>query len=122
MSVLSIIYNDKIFVFESLQNNSFASILSKNIKTFTIEMCKVANGMSLRKISEVLQLRDKSYRSVHFTSHLTVLAVRCNYNNKKTNSYVEKIWEIVLLTIRQRTCLSEFNKLCRNLHGFSRFL
>lgn len=52
MSVLSIIYNDKIFIFEPLQNNSFASILSKNIKAFAIEMCKVANGMSLRKISE----------------------------------------------------------------------
>ena len=75
MSVLSIIYNDESFIFEPLQNNNFASILQKNIKAFAIEMCKVANGMSLRTISEVFQLREKSYHSKHHKSQLTVTVI-----------------------------------------------
>ena len=56
MSVLSTICNDKSFIVEPLQNNNFASIFHKNIKTFAIEMCKVANGMSLGSFSEEINL------------------------------------------------------------------
>ena len=81
-------------------------------------MCKVANGMSLRTISEVFQLSEKSYHSKHHKSQLTVTVISnlscCFFcNNRKFVSYKENIWEIVPPTVRQRNCLSGFNKLSK---------
>ena len=61
----------------------------RNIQALTIEMYKVANGMSPKIMNEIFQLREKSRYNLRYTSEFIIPPIHSVYNGSESVSYLK---------------------------------
>ena len=109
---LRIIYNDKHFNFKKLLNtDNSVSIHYNNIHVLAIELCKIANDMSPKIMSQVSKLRNTPCYYLRHTSQFSADLVHSVYNGIESASYLgPKIWEQIPAEIKNKESLDSFKK------------
>ena len=106
---LRFIYNDNESTFEDLlKKDNPVSIHHKNIRLLGIELYKVKNNLSTCLMSEIFNLRNIDYNVRSQTDFKQGSANTVNYNLKLLRYPAPKIWNIILLAIRNPGSLTEF--------------
>ena len=109
---LRIIYNDKHSNFDVLlEKDNSVSIHHNNIHSLTIEMYKVANGLSPEIMKDVFQIRNISHYNLRYAPTLVTENIHCAYNDSESASYLgPKIWEQIPSEIKTINSLVGFKK------------
>ena len=106
---LRIVYNDNESTFEDLlKKDNSVSIHHKNIRLLGIELCKVKNNLSTHLMSETFNLRNKDYNLRSQTDLKQGPVNTVNYGLNLLRHLAPKIWDIILLEIRNSGSLTEF--------------
>ena len=86
---LCLIYNDKKYAFEELlEIDSSVSIHDRNLRTLSIEICKIYHGISPTIMNEIFTIRHQSHHNLRNWTYFDVPKVRTVNHGSESVRYL----------------------------------